>query len=482
MAAAEDSSGHWPRNVGILGLEIYFPRQYVSQEELESADGVSTGKYTIGLEQCKMGFCSDREDIQSICLTVVSTLFRRYGLSPNQVGRLEVGTETILDKSKSVKSVLMQLFAECGNHSVEGLDTTNACYGGTAAVFNSINWMESSSWDGRLAVVVAADIAVYAAGPARPTGGAGAVAMLIGPNAPLVFERGMRGTYMAHSYDFYKPNLSSEYPTVDGAKTLSCYLEALDKSYEDFCKKSKHALGEEFSLDKADFILFHSPFTKMVRKSLGRLLFNDIARFPEMLERQPELQSLVGRTLSDTVGDRTVEQLLVKSTTAMWNEKTELSTLTGRNIGNMYTASLYGCLASLLAQKPAGELKGRRLLMYSYGSGLAASMFSIQCRGAPDAAVTLDALCESLSALPKRLLSRERVTPEQYRAVMDLRQEKHHAAPYEPVTDVATLWPGTYYIESIDDMHRRVYSVHDKSGFKGEQGHVPNNLTVPNGH
>lgn len=43
---------------------------------------------------------------------------------------------------------------------------------------------------GRYAVVVAGDIAVYAKGPARPTGGAGAIAMLIGPHAPLVLERG----------------------------------------------------------------------------------------------------------------------------------------------------------------------------------------------------------------------------------------------------------------------------------------------------
>lgn len=38
--------------------------------------------------------------------------------------------------------------------------------------------------------MVAGDIAVYASGSARPTGGAGAVAMLVGPNAPLAFERG----------------------------------------------------------------------------------------------------------------------------------------------------------------------------------------------------------------------------------------------------------------------------------------------------
>lgn len=38
--------------------------------------------------------------------------------------------------------------------------------------------------------MVCGDIAVYASGAARPTGGAGAVAMLVGPNAPLVFDRG----------------------------------------------------------------------------------------------------------------------------------------------------------------------------------------------------------------------------------------------------------------------------------------------------
>lgn len=48
-----------------------------------------------------------------------------------------------------------------------GIDNKNACYGGTAALFNSIAWIESSAWDGRYALVVAADIAVYAAGPAR---------------------------------------------------------------------------------------------------------------------------------------------------------------------------------------------------------------------------------------------------------------------------------------------------------------------------
>ena len=56
--------------------------------------------------------------------------------------------------------------------------------------------IESSYWDGRFAVAVCADIAVYSSGNARPTGGAGAVAMLVGPNAPLVLDRGLRATHV----------------------------------------------------------------------------------------------------------------------------------------------------------------------------------------------------------------------------------------------------------------------------------------------
>ena len=133
---------------------------------------------------------SDREDVNSLCLTVVKRLLEKTGTKATDIGRMEVGTETIIDKSKSVKSVLMQLFAESGNTDMEGVDSTNACYGGTAALFNSVNWIESSAWDGRLALAVCADIAVYAAGNARPSGGAGAIAMLVGPHAPLVLDRG----------------------------------------------------------------------------------------------------------------------------------------------------------------------------------------------------------------------------------------------------------------------------------------------------
>ena len=144
---------------------------------------------------------------QSVTFIVVQNLLEKYNVDPRNVGRLEIGTETLLDKSKSTKTVLMELFAKHGNYDIEGVSSLNACYGATNALFNTINWMQSESWDGRLGIVVAADIAVYDKGPARPTGGAGAIAILIGPEAPIVMDN-LRSTYMTHAYDFYKPDAS----------------------------------------------------------------------------------------------------------------------------------------------------------------------------------------------------------------------------------------------------------------------------------
>merc|ERR1719197_1259673 len=98
--------------------------------------------------------------------------------------------------------------------------------------------MGSPSWDGRYAIVVTGDIAVYERGPARPTGGAGVVAMLIGPDAPVEINvAAPRATHMEDAYDFYKPDLKSEYPAVDGHLSNTCYLRAVDRCFSRMASK-----------------------------------------------------------------------------------------------------------------------------------------------------------------------------------------------------------------------------------------------------
>ena len=125
-------------------MEVYFPRFAVRQTELEKFMGASEGKFTIGLGQQNMAFVNDLEDINSVCMTAVANLLEKYNIAPTDIGRLEVGTETLIDKSKSVKTTLVQLLNEHGNFDVEGVDNINACYGGTAALLNTMAWYPSN--------------------------------------------------------------------------------------------------------------------------------------------------------------------------------------------------------------------------------------------------------------------------------------------------------------------------------------------------
>ncbi|KAL2890532.1 Hydroxymethylglutaryl-CoA synthase [Ceratocystis lukuohia] len=442
-----------PQNIGIKAVEIYFPSQYVQQSELEKFDNVSTGKYTIGLGQTSMSFCDDREDIYSMALTVVSNLIKKNNIDVNNIGRLEVGTETLLDKSKSVKTVLMQLFGE--NTDIEGVDTVNACYGGTNAFFNTVNWVESSAWDGRDAIVVAGDIALYAKGNARPTGGAGIVAMVVGPNAPIVAEPGLRGTYMEHAYDFYKPDLASEYPYVDGHYSLTCYTKALDAAYRAYCKREAKQAAADASkptLDRFDYMCFHAPTCKLVQKSYARLLYHEYLANPEsasFAEVAPELRDM---DYTKSLTDKAVEKTFMGLTKKAFQEKVSPGIQVATLCGNMYCGSVWGGLASLLSHVEPASFAGKRIGLFSYGSGLAASFMSFRVVG------DVSPIAKALN-LKNRLAERRAVAPETFDAMCELRHKAHLQKNFTPVGDESTVAPGTYYLEHVDDMFKRSYKV-----------------------
>ncbi|ODV84891.1 hypothetical protein CANARDRAFT_28632 [[Candida] arabinofermentans NRRL YB-2248] len=438
-----------PQNIGIKAMEIYIPGQYVSQAELESFDGVSTGKYTIGLGQTNMAFVNDREDIYSMSLTVLNNLIKNYNIDVNSVGRLEVGTETLLDKSKSVKSVLMQLFGE--NNDVEGIDTINACYGGTNAVFNAINWVESSAWDGRDAIVVCGDIAIYDKGAARPTGGAGTVAMLIGPDAPLVFES-VRGSFMEHAYDFYKPNFTSEYPVVDGHFSLSCYVKAVDQCYANYSKKAvAKGLTDSVGLKFFDYNCFHVPTCKLVTKSYARLLYNDFKSNPSAF---PDLdaEKLLNVSYDESLTDKTIEKTFVTLAKDLTKTRVSPSLHLATNVGNMYTGSVYGSLASLLTYVSNEDLQGKRIGLFSYGSGLASSLYSIKVAG------DLSKIIKVLN-VDEKLTSRSLKTPTEYEECIALREKAHLQKSFKPTGSLEYIPSGSYYLVEIDDKYRRSYAI-----------------------
>ncbi|GAA5801336.1 hydroxymethylglutaryl-CoA synthase [Helicostylum pulchrum] len=445
---------NYPENVGVLAMEMYFPKRCVNQTEMETFDGVSAGKYTIGLGQEKMAFIDDREDIQSVCLTAVKSLMEKHNISYTDIGRLEVGTETIIDKSKSVKTCLMTLFSEHGNTEIEGIDTTNACYGGFAAFSNAINWIESSSWDGRFAIVVAGDLALYASGAARPTSGAGVVAMLVGKDAPIVVERGLRATHMEHAYDFYKPDMHSEYPVVDGKFSNTCYIRAFDSCYNRYMARlAKAEENEKPSMDDIDYVVCHSPYAKLVNKSFARASYNDFIRDKDN-EKYAALKPFEEMSYADSLENKDLERALMGLTKSGYAQKVGPAAYAPKQIGNMYTAAVWAGLASLISEVDSETLLNKRIMLYSYGSGLAASMISFRVRSSTDE-------IKSKLNLRQRLDERTHSKPEDFAEAMKIRENTHNACDMIPTGDLENIATGTYYIEKIDDKWRRFYKRKD---------------------
>ncbi|CAI5452057.1 unnamed protein product [Caenorhabditis angaria] len=446
-------------DVGIDAIEFYFPRNYVDQADLEQFGGVSSGKHTIGLGQQEMGFCADNEDIVSISRTVTRNLLKNYKISPDTIGFLAVGTETLIDKSKSVKTALMDLFGS--NTDIEGVDIKNACYGGAQALLHAIDWVHVNyAAEKRSAIVVIADIAVYEAGPARCTGGAGAIAFLIRPNSAVPIDRVFASCHMKNTWDFYKPISSnvSEYPRVDGSLSLASYLEAARTSYTTFKTKAAKIADVEVTLNFFDAIFLHSPFTKMVQKGLAVMNYVDVNN------------NLKNSKNGLNENDRADMAKMVELSNNLWKRTTDPYLTFNRRIGNMYTPSLFAQLLAFLASDDciSENNEEKNILFFAYGSGLASAVFPGRVRQT-----------ESLSAMRKtsiqalqRLDERKKYSAEEFTEVLSMRERfLAKDVPTEPESLSPSLeislFPETCYLEHMDSSYRRKYAIFEEVAQNG---------------
>ena len=109
--------------------------------------------------------------------------------------------------------------------------------------------------------------------------------------------------------------------------------------------------------------------------------------------------------LEMTYFDRNVEQTFLKISQADFETKTKPSLLLATNIGNMYTPSLYASLVSYLCEEP--DVSGKNVALFSYGSGLVSSFFSLKVKPGPG----LEKLLCSLKDVKTRLQARKKVSP-----------------------------------------------------------------------
>jgi len=367
--------------VGIDAIEIRTGRLKLDlPNTFAPAQGEDPEKYTKGLGLHASSFPDSYEDIVTMGANAAHRLMERKGLTPEDVGRIDVATESAFDNSKPVSTYvagcLEQVYDGDFHHANKG-ERKFACVAATQAVDDAYNWIRAGRNRGKAAIVIATDTALYARDdPGEATQGAGAVAMLITEDPSLVEISAEQGYGSADETDFLKPQ--QQFPSVDGKRSMQVYLARMREAVEDF----ESVAGATHPDDYA-YIPYHTPFPGMVRKAglLGyRHMIRDTSIEDELADdigRQPRREAFDDdETYEEAIRDY-VDALAETDQYKEWYAATVEPTLEiSRKVGNWYTGSVHIARASALrdAYDKDLDLEGQRMLVGSYGSGAQAEV------------------------------------------------------------------------------------------------------------
>ena len=388
---------------GIDDIAIYIPRLYLDASDFASARGLDPVKLEKGLGVSQMAMVDADQDPACLASNACLKIMQRNNLSPSDIGRLYVSTESSFDESKAMNSYVVGMleqvygpgtFEHCG-----GVETKFACVSGSYALYDNTNWIRAGESEDQYAMVVVSDIAKYdLESGGEMTQGAGAVVMLLSDEPRLLsFDPRVTSTSIKDEYDFYRP-FGKETPIVHGEYSNMLYMMQVKKALEAYKKKVKSAglidVGPEGTiLDHMDYINMHLPYSKMGKKALAYLVRHEWRHLPRWKEvlRDIGLEEPVPKdprgTIESVLADRDFMQKDKEFTrrfteTAQYQEvyesKLASSLVASRMIGNLYTASLYLGFRSCLEfeYKKGVDLEGRRIGFGSYGSGSSAMVFS----------------------------------------------------------------------------------------------------------
>jgi hydroxymethylglutaryl-CoA synthase len=352
------------KNTGVASIGVHVPPLAMDVRDLATLRGIDPDKFTLGLGCGEMALCPPDYDVVRLAAEAGRRALERWGGDPARLGLLVVGSETAKDMSRPLSAFVAEELGLRG--AIRSYEVKHACYGGTVALRQALEWRESGAARGKAALVIAADVALYAPeDPGEPTQGAGAVAFVV--DGPTVARVGLES--FAHSepaFDFWRP-VGESFPRVDGPLSLDCYLRATEACFRAWVgdRDPQEAVAE------LQAVCFHVPFPKMVKKAtmrLGESFGWDAAQTAAFFEQK----------VAPTMGDN-------------------------RRTGNSYTASLWMSVSGVLA----GLAEGKRIGAFSYGSGFGSELLVLEA--GPDAAA--GAWSEDIE---KDIAGRRLVTAEEY--------------------------------------------------------------------
>ena len=307
--------------IGIDKMGIYIPRYYLDIRDLAKERNIDPDKFVIGLGQSKMSVNPISQDIVTFGVLAADKILTDE--DKKKIDMLIVGTETGVDQSKSASAFMHSILGI--NEYCRNIEIKQACYGATAALQVAKNHILVNP-DSKV-LVIASDIAKYGINTSgESTQGCGAVAMLVSKDPKMLEISNESVCYTKDVMDFFRPN-NSTYAIVNGKLSTNTYLESLEKVYYEFSNR----FGEKnFSA-----ICFHIPYPKLGLKGLKEIKREDLL------------------------------------------EEFNNSIMYNKEIGNIYTGSLFLSLISLLENSK--KIKANDLIgLYSYGSGAVSEFFTMK--------------------------------------------------------------------------------------------------------
>jgi polyketide biosynthesis 3-hydroxy-3-methylglutaryl-CoA synthase-like enzyme PksG len=404
-------------SVGIESVNAYVGRASLGVAQLFDARGLDARR--------SANLMMERKSVNLPCEDPVTNAVNAArplvdALSPAERDRIEllvVGTESGIDFGKPI-STYVQEHLGLGRRC-RAFEVKHASYGGTAALQPAAAIVATSPVPDAKALVIAADAASAAARDTywEPSQGAGAVAMVVGRTpGVLALDAGANGYHSFEVMDTLRPRPDVE--AGDSDLSLLSYLECLEGSYAAYRERVPSA----DLLASFDYLVFHTPFAGMVKGAYRRLRARE-APAP--------------REAVDADFEATVAPSLAYAT----------------QVGNVYGASLYLALCSLLDHVDVAAPK--RLGMFSYGSGCASEFYSGVVTPESQRRVGARGIAAAVAA-------RYPLTMPEYEVVSDLslhrmcgvQDHKYEVAPYARAYAEALDGQGLLVLDRVVDYHR----------------------------
>ena len=323
------------KKIGIASIGLSIPSLAISMNELAKLRGANVNKYTVGLGCKAMSLCPKDVGVINLAETAAKRALQHWSHDASKIGMIVVGSESGLDMSRPLSSWVMELLGLQG--AIRTYEVKHACFGGTLALRQALEWKLSGNSKGLAALVIAVDQGLYAPGhPGEPTQGAGASAFII-DEAIIAEIDPISYAWSRPEYDFWRP-IGVSYPKVNGPLSLQCYNQSAIECYKQLIDSN----DLKSLLDKYAYLCFHVPFPRMVQKAFAHL---------------GEYFGLSKQTI-DTYFNEKIAPVIA------WNAY----------IGNCYTASLWFCVANALAKAKKDEL----ISAFSYGSGFGSELLTLK--------------------------------------------------------------------------------------------------------